>query len=141
MKKIILFAILLVCLKSNAQDTTNHPVIDTSYYFKTMSVAMIDSVYYNMSDTAPARWLGCQTTNDNLSNQANVNWFLLDVNKNLIASKHFILSGSDYQSWDATASWLIWYTRNRFLKSVHFTQNYTMVAVPPVPVLDTTLHN
>jgi len=132
MKRIII-AIFLVTMifRCHAQDTSNHPLLDTSKIFNTMSVAMIDSIFWNISDTSAARWLGCQTINDNLSNQASVNWYLLDVNRNLLTSRHYILSGDDYKSWDATANWLIWYTRNKYLKPVHFVQVYPVI-VPPV---------
>lgn len=120
MKKIILLSILFVTIKCHAQDTTNHPVLDTSFH--ELSVAQIDTIQWNLTDTAGAGWLGCKTLNDNLSNKCTVEWYLLDVNKNLIAVRHFDLTGDDYKAWDATALWLIYYTRNKFLKTVTFKQ-------------------
>jgi hypothetical protein len=46
MKRVII-AIFLVTMvfRCHSQDTSNHPVLDTSKIFNTLSVAMIDSIF------------------------------------------------------------------------------------------------
>lgn len=96
MKK--MFIIILVIISSVSVKSQT-----ISNVFLPLSVAAIDSIQVNITDSTKGCWLGVMLKDDNLQNKANFLYWIADKTRKRIYSNYYVLSGSDYISWDGTA--------------------------------------
>lgn len=114
MKKLLIITAIYILI--GHQSFGNHLPEDTATtqtdtIFNGIYVVSMTPVYYSISDTAKAAYIGAYIDFDNLVSYANVRYFLFDSSGNTLFDKYLKVEGSQYDNLDKSKEGIISYIK------------------------------